>query len=139
MEQTLIIFKPDCLQKRCLGEVIKRFEAAGLNLCASKMLQLSEELLKEHYSHILHIPHFPDILAFMQECPILICIFEGEDAISRVRNMLGPTDSAQAPKGSIRGDFGTDKMRNICHASDSPSSASAEIERFFNESTPKSI
>ena len=132
MEKTLIIFKPDSLAQRCVGRVLTRFEAAGLNLCASKMLHLSESVLREHYSHLLHLEHFPKILAFMRERPVLICVFAGEEAIKRIREMLGPTDSTVAPKDSIRGELGTDKMRNICHASDSTESAEVEIKRFFH-------
>ena len=132
MEKTLVIFKPDSFAQRCIGKVIDRFEAAGLNCCASKMQHLSESVLREHYSHLLQLEHFPKILAFMRERPVLICVFSGEAAIKRVREMLGPTDSTVAPKDSIRGEWGTDKMRNICHASDSAESAEAEIKRFFH-------
>ncbi|NBN95573.1 MAG: nucleoside-diphosphate kinase [Verrucomicrobia bacterium] len=94
MEKTLIILKPDCMERRLCGTVLARFEAAGFDIQASKMTRL-------------------------------------ENVISRVRELLGPTNSKVAPKGTIRGDFGTEMMRNVCHASDSPAAAEAEVRRFF--------
>ncbi len=132
MEKTLIIFKPDCMQKRCVGEVIQRFEAEGFSVCDSKMMTLSNDLLNDHYAHLTHLPFFGEIMDFMSSCPVLLLIFEGDNIVARVRKLLGPTDSTIAPKGTVRGDLGTDKMRNIVHASDSPENARAEIERFFN-------
>lgn len=131
MEKTLIILKPDAFRKTKVGATIQRFEEAGFNMVAAKMLQLTPEKLKEHYAHIADKPFFPEIEAFMSERPVLILVFEGKEIIQRVRNLVGPTDSAAAPAGTIRGDWGTDKMHNIVHASDSVDSATAEIERFF--------
>jgi nucleoside-diphosphate kinase len=87
--------------------------------------------LKEHYAHIAHLPFFPEIIDFMSSCPVIAMIVEGNSAVARVRNLLGPTDSQQALPGTIRGDFGSDKMRNIAHASDSKETAETEIKRFF--------
>ncbi|MCD8534666.1 MAG: nucleoside-diphosphate kinase [Verrucomicrobia bacterium] len=131
MELTVVLLKPDCIGKKLIGEVIQRFEKAGLTLRACKMMRLTEELLKDHYSHIADKPFFPEIVEFMQSTPIVAIALEGELAISKVRDMLGPTDSTKAPKGTIRGDLGQDKMKNIAHASDSPEAAQAEIQRFF--------
>lgn len=133
MEETLVIFKPDCIEKRIVGEVISRFEKAGFDIVASKVMQLDSAILSEHYAHIAELPFFPVIEAFMSERPVLIMILRGESVIENVRELLGPTDSQAAPKGTIRGDLGTDKMRNILHASDSPEAAAAEKARFFPE------
>ncbi len=132
MEKTLIIFKPDCMQKGYAGEVIRRFEAEGFSICNSKMMTLTHDLLNEHYAHLTHLSFFDKIVGFMSSCPVLLMIFEGDNIVARVRMLLGPTDSTIAPKGTVRGDLGTSKMRNIVHASDSPENARAEIERFFN-------
>ena len=133
MEKTLVILKPDCMEKNLAGEVLKRLAAADLTLKACKMMRLSEEILREHYAHLTHLDVFPLIVSFMRERPVLVAVVEGEGAIARVRALAGPTDSAAAPKGTIRGDLGTDKRRNIMHASDSPESAAAEMRRFFKD------
>ena len=134
-ETTLILFKPDAIQKNLTGEVLARFQKEGFVIRGIKMLALSDEVLAEHYSHIADKPFFPSVREFMQETPVIALALEGEDVISRVRDLLGPTDSTQAPVGTIRGDFGfkdtESKMRNVCHASDSPEAAAAEIKRFF--------
>lgn len=132
MEKTLIILKPDCMEKKLAGEVIGRFENAGFEITAAQVTQLSGELLREHYAHIADKPFYPEIEAFMSSRPVMILILEGEDAVNRVRELLGPTDSAAAPEGTIRGDLGTDKMVNVVHASDSPENAKEEIRRFFS-------
>jgi nucleoside-diphosphate kinase len=131
MEKSLILLKPDCLDNKVAGKVITRFEESGYTLVASKMIQLDDDLLKEHYSHVAHLSFFPEIASFMSSRPVLALILEGKNVIQGVRDLLGPTDSAAAPAGTIRGDLGTDRMRNVVHASDSPESAAAEIERFF--------
>ncbi len=131
-ETTLILCKPDCVEKKLIGEVIKRFQDAGFDIRGIKMLALSEDVLKEHYAHIAALPFFPEVVGFMQSSPVVAIALAGENVVERVRELLGPTDSAAAPKGSIRGDFGQDKMKNICHASDSSESAAAELKRFFN-------
>lgn len=132
MEQTLIILKPDCMEKKLAGEVIGRFEKAGFALANAKMEQLGSSILREHYAHVADKPFYPEIEAFMSSRPVLILILEGENVIERVRELLGPTDSAVAPAGTIRGDLGTDKMVNVAHASDSPENAAEEIRRFFS-------
>jgi nucleoside-diphosphate kinase len=133
MEKSLVILKPDCIQKRTIGNVITRFEQAGLEIIDCKVIRLDKIMLEEHYAHIANFPFFPEVIDFMSTCPVIVIIVEGKCAISRVRTLLGPTDSRQALPGSIRGDFGTDKMRNIAHASDSEESAAAEIIRFFGK------
>ena len=131
MEQSLVILKPDCMMRQLAGEVISRLERAGLRIQNCKISSLSKEILTEHYAHLTHLPFFPEIVEFMQSAPVMLMVVEGENAVERIRNLLGPTDSQKAPAGTIRGDFGLDKMRNIAHASDSKDSALTEIHRFF--------
>lgn len=132
MAKTLIILKPDCMVQKHAGEVIHRFEKEGFEICACKMIKLSSELLKEHYAHVADKPFFPEIELFMSSRPVIVLVLEGENVVERIRDLLGPTNSKEAPQGSIRGDMGTDMMKNIAHASDSPESADAEINRFFS-------
>ncbi|MDR2720881.1 MAG: nucleoside-diphosphate kinase [Puniceicoccales bacterium] len=131
MEKSLVILKPDCIEKCIVGKVITRLERAGLKIAECKVSHLNESMLKEHYAHIAHLPFFPEIIDFMSSRPVIAMVIEGNNAVARVRNLLGPTDSQQALSGTIRGDFGNDKMRNIAHASDSKETAEAEIRRFF--------
>jgi nucleoside-diphosphate kinase len=131
-ERSLILLKPDCLNGHHAGEVIGRFEKAGFEIRAAKLIALTDDLLKEHYAHIADRPFFPEIVEFMSARPVLALVLEGENAVAAIRDLLGPTDSTKAPAGTIRGDMGTTSMENICHASDSPENAAIEIERFFN-------
>jgi len=131
MERTLILCKPDCIEKNLAGEVLARFERAGLQLVSAKMMRLTPAILEEHYAHLKEKPFFPEIVTFMSSQPVLALILKGEHAVTQVRDLLGPTDSKKAPKGSIRGDLGTDNMRNIAHASDSVENAEIEVRRFF--------
>lgn len=133
MEETLIILKPDCMEKRLAGAVISRFEQAGFEIVASKVMTLDSAILREHYAHVADLPFFPDIEAFMSSRPVMPMILTGEGVIAKVRDLLGPTNSQEAPAGTIRGDLGTDMMRNVVHASDSPETAVAEKKRFFPE------
>ena len=132
IERSLILLKPDCLNGHHAGEVIGRFEKAGFEIRAAKLIALSDELLKEHYAHIADRPFFPEIVEFMSSRPVLALVLEGENAVQAIRDLLGPTDSTQAPAGTIRGDMGTTSMENICHASDSVGNAAIEVERFFD-------
>ena len=132
MEKTLVILKPDCMETRCAGKVISRFEKEGFSIIDCKLEQLSPSILEEHYAHIRQLAHvFPMLVEFMSSRSVLIMILEGENVISRVRELLGPTDPAEASAGTIRGDFGVDKTKNVVHASDSLESADVEIQRFF--------
>jgi len=131
MEKTVVLLKPDCVQKGLMGEVLKRFEAQGFRLVGCKMMQLDDAILKDHYAHLVELPFFPEILGFMQSSPIMALALEGEGIIQKVRDFIGPTDSTKAEKGTVRGDLGEDKMRNVVHASDSIESAQAELSRFF--------
>lgn len=131
LETTLILFKPDAVTKNLTGQVLSRFEGAGLKVRGIKMMKLGDAVLKEHYAHIADKPFFPSVQGFMQQSPVIALALEGENAIGRVRDLLGPTDSKAAAKGTIRGDLGVDKMTNVCHASDSQEAAAAELKRFF--------
>jgi len=133
-ETTLILFKPDCVTKGNCGEVLRRFESAGFQVRGLKMMELSTDLLTEHYSHVADKPFFPEIVKFMQSAPVVALALTGDDVIGKVRDLLGPTDSTKAEKGTIRGDLGEDMMVNVCHASDSPQAAEAEVARFFGNS-----
>lgn len=133
MEETLIILKPDCMEKRVAGEVISRFEKAGFDIVASKVTTLDSAILREHYAHVADKPFFPEIEAFMSSRPVMPMILSGEGIIAKVRDLLGPTNSQEAPAGTIRGDLGTDMMKNVVHASDGPETAAAEKKRFFPE------
>ena len=132
IERSLILLKPDCLNGHHTGEVISRFEKAGFEIRAAKLIALTDDLLKEHYAHIADRPFFPEIVEFMSARPVLALVLEGENAVAAIRDLLGPTDSTKAPAGTIRGDMGTTSMENICHASDSVENAAIEVERFFN-------
>ena len=131
-ERSLILLKPDCLGGKHAGEVIGRFERAGFEIRAAKLISLTDELLREHYAHIADRPFFPEIVGFMSSRPVLALVLEGENAVTAIRELLGPTDSTQAPAGTIRGDMGTTSMKNICHASDSVENAAIEVKRFFD-------
>lgn len=131
-EETLIIFKPDCMAERRIGEILRRFEEIGLELRAGKVMTLSSTLIDEHYAHVSHLPIFGSIKEFMGSRAVLVAILRGENAVERVRRLLGPTDSMAALPGTIRGDYGTDKTRNAVHASDSVENARIEIDRFFS-------
>jgi nucleoside-diphosphate kinase len=132
MEKSLVILKPDCMQNGQAGTVLARFEKAGFEIVACKMMRLTPEVLRVHYAHVADKPFYPEIEAFMSSRPVMVLILAGDGVIDRVRDLLGPTDSQAAAPGTIRGDLGTDKMRNVVHASDGPETAAAEIARFFS-------
>ena len=132
-ETTLVLFKTDCVQNKLVGEILNRFEKEQFTIRGMKMIELSTELLEEHYSHVADRPFFPEIVNFMQASPVIALALEGDDVVSRVRELLGPTNSDEAEEGTIRGDFGVGTMKNICHASDSVESAETELDRFFNQ------
>ena len=131
MEKTLIILKPDCVQRGLCGAVLQRFEKRGFVISAMKMAQLSPALLKEHYAHIADKPFFPGIERFMSSSPVVVAVIEGKDAVESVRAMCGPTNARKAAPGTIRGDFSLSMQCNVIHASDSVESAEKEMKRFF--------
>jgi nucleoside-diphosphate kinase len=131
LETTLILFKPDAIEKNLAGKVLARFEDAGFIVRGIKMMKLDDAILREHYSHVADKPFFPEIVAFMSRTPVIALALEGENVIDKVRDLLGPTNSKAAAPGTIRGDFGEDIMVNVCHASDCAEAAAAELKRFF--------
>jgi nucleoside-diphosphate kinase len=133
-ERTLSIIKPDAVAKRVSGKILARFEEAGLEIIAMKKVQLSEQVARGFYAVHKARPFYADLVRFMTSGPVVIGVLEGPGAIARHRELLGPTNSKQAPAGTIRGDFGTDIERNAAHGSDAPETARIEISYFFNAS-----
>jgi nucleoside-diphosphate kinase len=131
MQRTFVIFKPDCMAQRHVGDVLSRFESAGFTVVGCKMGKLSSAKLREHYAHVADKPFYPEIEAFMSSRPVIMMALEGDNIVQQVRDLLGPTDSRKAAKGTIRGDFGTEMMKNVVHASDSVDNAKIELARFF--------
>lgn len=132
VERTLSIIKPDAVEKGATGEILRRFEEAGLRIVALKKLQLREEDARGFYAVHKERPFYGDLVAFMTSGPVVVSVLEGEDAIAKNRELMGPTDSTKAPAGTIRGDFGADIERNAAHGSDAPDTARVEIAYFFN-------
>lgn len=131
MQKTFVIFKPDCMEQKHVGNVLSRFESAGFTVVGCKMTRLTSALLREHYAHVADKPFYPEIEEFMSSRPVIMMALEGENIVQQVRDLLGPTDSRKAAKGTIRGDFGTEMMKNVVHASDSDDNAKIELARFF--------
>jgi len=131
MQNTFVIYKPDCMEQKHVGAVLSRFENAGFTVVGCKMMQLTPELLCEHYAHVADKPFYPEIEEFMSSRPVIAMALRGEGIVAKVRDLLGPTDSRKADKGTIRGDFGTEMMKNVVHASDSDENAAIELNRFF--------
>jgi nucleoside-diphosphate kinase len=131
-ERTLSIVKPDAVEKGKSGEILARFEKAGLRIVALKKIRLTPQQAEGFYAVHRQRPFFKDLVAFMTSGPVVVSVLEGEGAIARNRDLMGPTDSKKAPKGTIRGDFGTDIERNAVHGSDAPATARVEIAYFFN-------
>lgn len=133
MERTLVLLKPDAVQRGLLGELITRFERKGLKLLGMKMMRLDDALLDEHYSHLSHLPFFGDIKRFMMLAPVIATCWEGVDCVETVRRICGVTKSREAAPGTIRGDYGMSIQANLVHASDSLETAKAEVSRFFHD------
>lgn len=133
MEQTLIIFKPSAVSRGLVGEVLTRFERKGLKIVAMKMMSLSEEMLRSHYSHLVDKPFFPSLVHSMQITPVIAAVLEGEEVIKVVRLMTGPTNGREAAPGTIRGDYAMSNQANIIHASADEHDAALEIPRFFTK------
>lgn len=131
MEQTLVLIKPDGIQRGLVGEVISRFEKKGLKLAGIKMITLSSALLQEHYAHIAGKSFYPGVENFMKSSPVIAMVLEGLDAVSTVRILCGITKAREAEPGSIRGDFAMSVACNVVHASDTPETAAREVKRFF--------
>ena len=130
-EKSLIIIKPDAVQRNLVGEVINRLEKKGLKIVGIKMMSIEDALLEEHYAHIKDKPFFPGIRDFMKSCPVIVVAVEGINAVSALRLIVGPTKAWEANAGTIRGDFSLSTQSNIVHASDSVESGEIEVKRFF--------
>ena len=131
-ERTLAIVKPDAVARGASGEILRRIEAKGLRIIALKKLQLSEQLARGFYAVHKQRPFYKDLVAFMSSGPVVVVALEGENAVSVWRELMGPTDSAKAPAGTVRCDFGTDIERNAVHGSDATATAKLEIAYFFD-------
>ncbi|WP_321333528.1 nucleoside-diphosphate kinase [uncultured Bacteroides sp.] len=131
IEKTLVILKPCTLQRGLVGEIIHRFERKGLHLTGMKMIQLTDEILNEHYSHLRGKSFFQRVKDSMMAAPVIVCCFEGVDAIQVIHALAGPTNGRQAMPGTIRGDYSMSCQENIVHTSDSPETAVTELNRFF--------
>jgi len=132
MERTLILFKPDCVQRRLVGRILARFEDKGLNVIAMKMLRVTPELSKKHYAEHVAKPFYPTLEKFITGGPIVAAVLEGLEVIRVVRDILGPTSGLKAPAGTIRGDYSSSRQMNLIHASDGPEAAQREIELYFS-------
>ena len=133
MERTLIVVKPDGVERGLTGQILARFETRGFKLVALKMMNVTSELAREHYSEHAAKPFFPGLIDFITATPVVAIIFEGQNAIALSRQMIGATDPLNAATGSIRGDFTLDKQANLIHGSDSPEAAARELALWFPE------
>lgn len=131
MQQSLIIIKPSGVERGLVGKIIDRFQQKGLIIAGLKMMMLNEEILREHYAHLVDRPFFPSILSSMMASPVVVMCVKGKDAVTVVRSMVGVTNSRNAAPGTIRGDFGMSSQENIIHASDSEENGIIETNRFF--------
>lgn len=134
MEQTLIIAKPDAVQRGVVGEIIRRLETKGLKLIGLKMMQLDSAMLKAHYAHIADKPFYGDVENFMKSSPVVAMAWEGYKCVDAVRIIMGPTNAREADAGTIRGDLAMGYGHNLVHGSDSKENGRAEVSRFFDES-----
>lgn len=131
MEQTLVIIKPSGVDRRLCGKIINRFEEKGLVIAGMKMMQLDEQILREHYAHLVDKPFFPSLVKSMMATPVIVMCLAGVDAVEVVRSMTGVTNGRKAAPGTIRGDYSMSGQQNIVHASDTPDNAEIELQRFF--------
>lgn len=131
VEQTLILLKPDCVQRGLVGNVVARLEARGLQLVGLKMIKLDAKKCEEHYAHLVGKPFYPGLVSFMTSSPVVALVVSGVDAVNVVRAMCGPTNARTALPGTIRGDYSLSTQYNIIHASDSLETAKKEVARFF--------
>ena len=132
MERTLVLLKPDCVQRRLMGEIISRFETKGFNVIAMKMLQVTPELAKQHYAEHVEKPFYPGLEEFITGAPVVAMCIEGLDIIRVVRDMLGATNGLNASAGTIRGDYSSSRQMNLVHASDGPEAAEREMQLYFD-------
>ena len=133
MERSLILVKPDAMERKAGGSILARFENHGLKIVGLKMLHVDEDLAKKHYEMHIGKAFFNDLLEYITSAPVIAAVLEGDGAIENIRKIMGATDPAKAESGTIRKDFGIDIQRNAVHGSDSPESAEREINLFFGK------
>jgi nucleoside-diphosphate kinase len=131
MQQTLILLKPDCVQRRLVGTIIQRLEQKGLRLVAMKLVQASHDLAEKHYAVHKGKPFYQSLVQFVTSGPTVAMVWEGREAVAVVRALMGPTDGTKAPPATIRGDFALSVQNNLVHGSDSPENAASEIGIWF--------
>lgn len=131
MERTLVILKPDTVERKLVGEIIARFEKKNLEITRIEMVVIDKNTAEEHYAHVKNEPIYEDMIGFITSGPAVVMVLEGNQAIQTVRSMVGRTSSFDSPSGTIRGDYSSHRFRNLIHASDSAESAEIEINRFF--------
>lgn len=134
MERTLVILKPDAVQRGLIGPIITRLEQRGLKIVAMKMIRMDEPLARRHYAVHEGKPFFEPLVAYITSAPVVLMVIEGEGVVQMVRQTVGATDPAKAAPGTIRGDLGLSIGRNLIHASDSPETGKEEVALFFDES-----
>src|SRR3954452_20804039 len=131
MQRTLILLKPDCVQRRLVGTIIERFERKGLRLVALKLVQATRDLAEKHYAVHKGKPFYDSLLSFLTSGPTVALVWEGREAVTVGRTLMGPTDGTKAPPATVRGDFALSVQNNLVHGSDSPENAAAEIALWF--------
>ncbi len=131
MEKSLVLIKPDAMERGLAGTIISRLENLGLRLVAMKMLHPDKALAQRHYAIHKDKPFYDSLVSYISSAPIIACVFEGKQAVEVIRKAMGATDPAKAEKGTIRGDFGVDIERNSVHGSDSAATAEEEVKLFF--------
>lgn len=129
----MLLLKPDAIQRRLVGNIVSRFEKKGFKIVGLKMMQVTPELAKEHYAHLVDKPFYPDLEKFMTAQPIVAICIEGKEAVEVTRLIVGPTNASKAPAGTVRGDLSNSTSRNVIHASDSKETAEKEVKRFFKD------
>ncbi|MCJ7575824.1 MAG: nucleoside-diphosphate kinase [Dehalococcoidia bacterium] len=132
MDRSLVLIKPDAIQRALAGQIISRLERKGLKIIAMKILHMDKDLAQRHYAIHKGKPFFDDLVSFITSSPLIAVVLQGENAVQIIRQMMGETDPAKASSGTIRGDFGIDIGRNLVHGSDSPENARTEIDLFFS-------
>ena len=133
MERSLVLLKPDCVQRRLVGTIISRFEEKAINIIAMKLIQVTPELSKQHYAEHVEKPFYPGLEEFITGAPVVAMVVEGLEVIRVVREMLGATNGLKAASGTIRGDFSSSRQMNLVHASDGPEASAREINLYFGE------
>ena len=131
MQRTLVLFKPDCVERKLVGQILQRFESKGLRIEALKLIRVDKALAEKHYAEHKERPFFPELISFITRSPVVAGVLSGPSAVTIVRRMLGKTNGQEAEPGTIRGDFSISNQANLMHGSDSLESAEREIALWF--------